>query len=103
MESEIASLNTRLTKIGTRLDELVAKADSMGKEIPAEHREDVDGLQKHYKDVQSKVAQGKTATAETWVGIKAGAETAFTAFEDASKRLRIPGAPPERPDHTTTR
>jgi len=85
---EVGRIETRLRKLGTRLDRLVAKVDETGAEAKAEYRKQLDHAREKHTAVQNKLAEFRAANGQKWDNFKGGVEIAWRDLEHAFKALK---------------
>jgi uncharacterized coiled-coil DUF342 family protein len=85
---EVGVIETRLRRLGTKLDRLVAKADEAGAEAKVEYRKQIDHAREKHVAVQSKLSEFRAANGQKWDNFKGGIEIAWRDLENAFKALR---------------
>jgi len=86
-ETDVGKMETQLKEWGTKLDELVAKADAAGKEADTDYRKRIDNLKAKYQVAHSKLDELKAAGSEKWDTFGTGVESAWNELRDAFKEL----------------
>lgn len=80
-------METRLQRLGAKLDDLVAKAKEAGAGAKSDHRKRIDDLKARYGVARSKLDDLRVAGSEKWATVKAGVESAWTDLESTFKKL----------------
>jgi uncharacterized coiled-coil DUF342 family protein len=81
-------METQLKEWGTKLDELLAKADAAGTKADTVYRKRIDNLKAKYQVAHSKLDELKAAGSEKWDTIGTGVESAWNELRDAFNELR---------------
>lgn len=84
---EVGVIETRLRRLGTQLDRLVAKADEAGAEDQVEYRKQIEHAREKHAAVRSKMDEFRAAKGQKWDNFKGGVETAWRDLALAFKAL----------------
>jgi hypothetical protein len=86
-EAPVGAMEKELKEWGTKLDALVAKADTAATEAGVDHRKRVDDLKAKYRVAQSKLDELKATGSDKWQTIETGVEGAWNELRAAFKEL----------------
>ena len=86
-EAHVGTMEKQLKEWGAKLDALVAKADTAGKEAGVDHRKRIDDLKAKYRVAQSKLDELKATSGEKWKAVDTGLQGAWNELRSAFKEL----------------
>ena len=83
----VGEMEAELKQWGTRLDNLLAKADVAGTAARIDYRQRLDDLKEKYDAAEAKLAELKAAGSGKWEIFQGGVETAWRELATAFTRL----------------
>jgi hypothetical protein len=86
-DADVGKMETQLKEWGTKLDELLAKADAAGTKADTVYRKRIDNLKAKYQVAHSKLDELKSAGNAKWDTFGTGVESAWNELRDAFKEL----------------
>jgi uncharacterized protein YjbJ (UPF0337 family) len=87
VEANVGRMEAQLAQWGSRLDEMVAKAEKMGADVKADYHKRLDDLKEKYRATQTKLTDLKNAGFEKWETLENGLEKAWKDLEAAFKKI----------------
>jgi hypothetical protein len=87
VDKTVSKLEGQLKLWGTRLNELVAKAEVAGHETKIDARKRLDEVKAKLKVAQSKLDEAKAAGGDKWNTFKSGIESSWKELEGAFQKL----------------
>jgi hypothetical protein len=88
IQANIGKLETQLEQWGTKLDELVVRAEAAGAEAKDDSLKRLAELKTKHQAAQARLDEFKVAGAEKWETFKGGIENAWHEIETAFKKLK---------------
>jgi hypothetical protein len=96
-DAHVGKMEQQFQHWGAKLDDLVERiderVDNVSEDAKVEYRRRVQDLRARHRLAEDKLEQLRTAGAESWQALKAGAEKAWSEFEVAFKSLSQPDRP----------
>jgi len=89
-EKRIGKFESRLRHWGTKLDELVAKADEVDAEVKTDYQHRLDEFRAKHHAAQVKLGECTAAGSERWDQFKVGIESSWSELESAFRELTHP-------------
>lgn len=87
VDRSVAKLEVQLESWGAKLDELVAKLETAGRETKVDARKRLDDMKVKLAAARAQLAEAKTAGAGRWDKFKAGVESSCKELEIAFHQL----------------
>lgn len=84
---EVGRIETRLRQFGTKLDRMVAKADSDGVAADSDYRRQLGEVKEKHATVRGRLDAFKLARGQKWDNFKAGVEAAWRETMEAFAAL----------------
>ena len=84
----VQKLHAKLDEWSAEIDKLQAKADKAGAESRIEYQNQIKNLQQRRREADKKLDELRSAGEGAWEDLKAGAELAWGAMEEAVKSAR---------------
>ena len=84
----VQKLHAKLDEWSAEIDKLQAKADKTSAESRIEYQNQVKNLQQRRRETEKKLDELRSAGEGAWEDLKAGAELAWGAMEEAVKSAR---------------
>lgn len=88
MKEQIGKMEGQLKHWGSKLDDLVAKAEKADNDAKSNYYKQIDNLKAKYHAAQTKLDEVKKGGHEKWEGFKTGIELAWKDLESAFKGLK---------------
>jgi porphobilinogen deaminase len=88
LQSHVGKMETRLRKLGAKLDALVIQAAAAGTEVKLDHQERLDELKAKYQLAQTALEELRTAGDESWRSFKGSVHKAWTELESAYEKAK---------------
>ena len=86
-KKNVGKMETQLKHWGSKLDDIVAKAETAGAEVKTEYHKHIDDLKAKHKAAQLRLNELKTSGGEKWETVKSGFESAWNELDLAFKKL----------------